>query len=131
MISQFGVKNEVKTTLLTCPICQMDFPTTIRIDEHFIKDHPGIKPYHCSVCNARFTKKKSLRIHVYSGQLGCVILKKIFKNQDCKTYLNLTYLISFLKILEIISRLCRIPRIFKECSRTFKNNTKFNNVHKF
>ena len=78
MISQFGVKNEVKTTLLTCPICQMDFPTTIRIDEHFIKDHPGIKPYHCSVCNARFTKKKSLRIHVYSGQLGCVILNKIF-----------------------------------------------------
>jgi rubredoxin len=41
-----------------CPICQLKFPSRTKIEEHFIKEHEGLKPYHCSICDARFSKQK-------------------------------------------------------------------------
>ena len=63
----FGVKDKEQNNPFMCPICQIDFKARIKIEEHFLMEHEGIKPYHCSVCDARFSYQRTLTSHVYAG----------------------------------------------------------------
>ena len=62
-------KDKKQDNTLKCPICQINFDSRNRIDEHFATEHEGIKPYHCSLCDARFSKRRMLTAHVSKGRI--------------------------------------------------------------
>ena len=46
-----------------CAVCEMNFTTNEELGEHNIRNHSRGKPYHCTVCDKHFSRKRILTTH--------------------------------------------------------------------
>ena len=44
-----------------CPICGLDVETKTKLENHISTMHEGVKPYQCSVCDAKFSYQRTLK----------------------------------------------------------------------
>ncbi|XP_022199416.2 zinc finger protein 271 [Nilaparvata lugens] len=70
-----------------CEMCNLQFSTVQRLDEHRLKVHPSNAPFSCDKCGKSFTSKQGLTEHMrlHSGQSGqyfCADCDKRFSSRQ-------------------------------------------------
>ncbi|RZF42600.1 hypothetical protein LSTR_LSTR001395 [Laodelphax striatellus] len=70
-----------------CEVCNLQFGTVQRLDEHRLKVHPSNAPFSCDKCGKSFTSKQGLTEHMrlhngQSGQYFCADCDKRFSSRQ-------------------------------------------------